>query len=90
MMDVLRLYRFRYSPDGGVHWVLARYRELAPEIRMRHPDHELLDVEHRRLPDMTCPAWPAMPRATAVREVKGATPAPRRARPRWLIVGTAT
>jgi hypothetical protein len=45
----LLMYRFRYSPDGGEHWVTARYRELAPVIRMRHPDHRLLDCEIRHV-----------------------------------------
>jgi hypothetical protein len=31
------MYRFRHTPDGGGHWVMARYREQAPVIRMRHP-----------------------------------------------------
>lgn len=45
------MYRFRYSPDGGKGWVQARYRMQAVAIRMRHPDHQLLDCETRRAPD---------------------------------------
>jgi hypothetical protein len=49
-MATLRMYRFRYSPDGE-HWVQARYRLQPAEIRTRYPIHELLDVELRYVPD---------------------------------------
>lgn len=47
---ILRLYRFRYSPDGE-HWVRARYRAQVPEIRTRWVDYELGDCEVRDVPD---------------------------------------
>jgi hypothetical protein len=49
--EPLRMYRFRYSTDGGERWVRTRYRLQAPEVRCRFPDHELLDCEIRRGPD---------------------------------------
>jgi hypothetical protein len=82
-MRVLRMYRFRYSPDGGKHWVLARYRELAPEIRMRHPDHELLDVERR----VNYGHNDTVRAAARVTYYNGAEPPLRRLHPKWRIVG---
>lgn len=47
---ILRLYSFRYSPDGE-HWVKARYRAQAPEIRTRWLDYEIGNCELRDVPD---------------------------------------
>jgi hypothetical protein len=66
------MYRFRYSPDGGEHWVRARYRMDAPAIRCRFPDHELLDCEIRRGPDD-----PALMRTGIVGAAYVPPPAPR-------------
>ncbi len=47
----LRLYHFRYSPDG-VHFVRARYRLPASAVRTRWLDYELLDCELRQVGDV--------------------------------------
>jgi hypothetical protein len=50
-MATLRLYRFRYRDRLTGRRITARYRAEAIVIRMRHPEHELLDVEVREAPD---------------------------------------